>query len=67
MSGANPMTTSLAPRAGQPSRGPRTSVRGGVVLMLLWTVLAGTFLLDIARPPPGAGAWESPAPTTRGP
>ena len=58
----HPMT-SLAPRAEQPRRGPRTNVWGGVVLMLAWTVLAGAFLLDVARPPPGAGAWESTATT----
>jgi hypothetical protein len=65
MNGASlihPMT-SLAPRAEQPRRGPRTNLRGGVVLMLVWIVLEGAFLLDIARPPPGAGNWESNAAT----
>jgi len=52
---------SLAPRAEQPRQGPRTNLRGGVVLMLAWIVLEGAFLLDVARPPPGAGNWESTA------
>lgn len=58
----HPMT-SLTPRAEQPRRGPRTNLRGGVVLMLAWIVLEGTFLFDVARPPPGAGNWESTATT----
>ncbi len=68
MNGATPIhpMTSLAPRAGQPRRGPRTSLLGGVALMLVWTVLAGTFLVDIARPPPGAGAWGPTATTQPG-
>jgi hypothetical protein len=55
--------TRLAPRAEQPRRGPRTNLRGGVVLMLVWAVLAGAFLWNITRAPPGAGAWESTATT----
>lgn len=58
------LTTTPAPRAGQPRRGPRTSLRGGVALMLFWTVLAGAFLWDVSRTPPGPGAWE-PAGATR--
>lgn len=49
----HPMT-SLAPRAEQPRRGPRTTLRGGVLLMLAWMVLEGAFLLDVTRPAPGA-------------
>lgn len=60
------LMTSLAPRAERPRRGPRTNLRGGVVLMLVWAVLAGTFLYDIARRPPGAGARESAATTLPG-
>lgn len=56
----HPMT-SLAPRAGQPMRGPRTSLRGGVALMLVWIVLESAFLFDVARPSPGAGNRESTA------
>jgi len=58
----HPMT-SLALRAEQPRRGLRTNLRGGVVLMLVWIVLEGTFLFDIVRPPPGAGNRESTATT----
>jgi hypothetical protein len=58
----HPMT-SLASRAEQPRRGPRTTLRGGVLLMLAWIVLEGAFLLDVARPLPGAGNWESAATT----
>jgi hypothetical protein len=56
----HPMT-SLASRAEQPRRGPRTTLRGGVLLMLAWIVLEGAFLLDVTRPAPGAGNWESTA------
>jgi len=59
----HPMT-SLAPRAGQPRLAPRTNLRGGVVLMLVWIVLEGTFLFEVARPPLGAGNLE-PTGTTR--
>jgi hypothetical protein len=59
----HPMT-SLALHAEQPRRGPRTNLRGGVLLMLAWIVLEGAFLFDVARPLPGAGNWESTA-TTR--
>ena len=62
----NHLMTSLAPHAEQPKPGPRTRLRGGVLLMLAWIVLASTFLFDIARPPPGAGAWESSATTQPG-
>ncbi len=58
----HPMT-SLAPRAEQPRRGPRTSLRGGVVLMLAWIVLEGAFLFDVSRPAPGGGNGESTATT----
>ncbi len=57
------LTTTPAPRAEQPRRGPRTSLRG-VALMLFWTVLTGAFLWDVSRTPPGAGARE-PAGATR--
>ena len=57
-------TTSLAPRDEQPRLGPRTNLRGGLVLMLAWIVLEGAFLFDVTRPPPAAGAWE-PAATTQ--
>jgi hypothetical protein len=63
MNGASlihPMT-SLAPRAERPWRGPRTTLRGGVLLMLAWMVLEGAFLLDVTRPAPGAGNRESSA------
>ncbi len=52
-------TTSPTGRGGQPRLGPRTNLWGGVVLMLAWSVVAGMFLFDIARPPRGAKARES--------
>jgi len=58
----HPMT-SLALRAERPGRGPRASARGGLVLMLAWMALQGAFLLDVSRPPPGAGAGKSTATT----
>ncbi len=68
MNGATPIrsTTSTAPRAGQPRLEPRTNLRGGVLLMLAWAVLAAVFLFDVARPAPGAGAGESNATTQAG-
>ena len=55
------LMTGLASRAERSKPGPRTNLRGGVVLMLVWIVLEGTFLWNIARPPPGDRAWESTA------
>lgn len=45
----HPMT-SLARRAEPPRRVPRTGLRGALVLALLFAVLAGSFLYDVARP-----------------
>ena len=69
MNGATPIhaMTSRALRAEQPRRGPRTTLRSGVVLMLAWMALEGAFLFDVARRPPGAGAWESSATAQAGP
>jgi len=56
-------TASLAPRAEQPRLGPRTNLRGGVVLMLAWIVLEGAFLFEVARPQRGARNLKSSATT----
>ncbi len=63
MNGATPvyLMTSLAPHAEHSKRGPRTNLRGGAVLMLVWILLEGTFLWNIGRPPAGDRAWESTA------
>lgn len=53
----HPVTT-LGESAGPPRRGPRTSLAGAAVLMLAWSLLAGSFLLDVARQPHGTVAWE---------
>jgi hypothetical protein len=62
-------TTSLAPSAGRARRLPRSRLTGAVVLALAWSLLAGSFLLDVARPPRGAGARAALAcaPSTPGP
>ena len=52
----HPMTI-LAPSAVPARRLPRTGLAGAVVLALAWSLLAGSFLLDVARPPRGATAW----------
>jgi hypothetical protein len=56
----HPLTT-LAESAEPPRRGPRTSLVGAVFLTLAWSLLAGSFLFDVARQPRGAGASEGPA------
>jgi hypothetical protein len=61
-SAIHPMA-SLVPRGERPWGGPRTKLRGGVVLMLAWIVLEGTFLFEVARPKLGAGNSESTATT----
>jgi hypothetical protein len=66
MYGAIPMhpVTNLAASAQPPKRGPRTGLTGALVLALAWSLLAGSFLLDVARPPRGAGAWRGAAAST---
>jgi hypothetical protein len=56
----HPLMT-LAQSAEPPRRGPRTSLRGALFLTLAWSLLAGSFLFDVARQPGGAGRWEAPA------
>jgi hypothetical protein len=52
----HPLATLLRPRPAQarrdvsPRRGPRTHLRGALVLALVYGLLAGTFLYDLARP-----------------
>lgn len=58
--------TNLFSRAEQPRRVLRTTLRGGVVLMLAWILLEGAFLFDVTRPPPGVGAREPTATTQMG-
>jgi hypothetical protein len=58
----HPMTT-LAPNGAPARHLSRTSPTGAVILALAWSLLAGSFLLDVARPPRSAGAWSGTATT----
>jgi hypothetical protein len=54
----HPLTTPAA-GAAPARRVPHTGPTGALVLALAWSLLAGSFLVDVARPPRAVGAWEA--------
>jgi hypothetical protein len=53
--------TSPAPRSEAPVRRRQPGLLGPLVLTLAWIALAGSFLLDVARPPRRAAVGQASA------